>query len=173
MAFLQVRDQTNILKTTLLVYHQYSTNSYSYSDRESSKPSIVLLLSFIELNEDMTEHMNMGISDILGQQMGDEFDEDELDAELEDLEAEVMEEEMMKQSEPAASHSSEEPFSLPAVPDDPLNMNTEDEDADALAQLEAEMAWKYDKKRWKRRSKSVLRHASNQQQARGHTMHNR
>jgi len=95
-----------------------------------------------ELNEDMTEHMDMAneISDIMGQQMGDEFDEDELDAELEDLEAEVMEEEMMKQSEPAASHSSEEPFSLPAVPDDPLNMNTEDEDADALAQLEAEMA---------------------------------
>ena len=84
------------------------------------------------------------ISDIMGQQMGDEFDEDELDAELEDLEQEVMEEEMMKQSEPTATHV--EPFTMPPVPNynpvhnQPEPLVTEDEDADALAQLEAEMA---------------------------------
>jgi len=95
-----------------------------------------------ELNEDMQEHMDTAneISDIMGQTMGDEFDDEELENELDDLEAEVMEEEMMKQNDEVA----QDPFTLPVVPDDPINqptpMVTEEDDADALAQLEAEMA---------------------------------
>ena len=47
-----------------------------------------------ELNDKSVMDMANEISDIMGQQMGDEFDEDELDAELEDSEAEVMAEDM-------------------------------------------------------------------------------
>jgi hypothetical protein len=90
----------------------------------------------------MVEQMDMAneISEMMGQPIGDDFDQDELDEDLEDLEAEVMEEEMMKQNE-----VQEEPFTLPDVPHDPINQNTndvvmEEDDADALAQLEAEMA---------------------------------
>ena len=95
-----------------------------------------------EINEDMQEHMDTAneISDIMGQTMGDEFDDEELENELDDLEAEVMEEEMMKQNDEVA----QDPFTLPVVPDDPINqptpMVTEEDDADALAQLKAEMA---------------------------------
>ena len=90
----------------------------------------------------MQEHMDTAneISDIMGQTMGDEFDDEELENELDDLEAEVMEEEMMKQNDELA----QDPFTLPVAPDDPINqptpMVTEEDDADALAQLEAEMA---------------------------------
>ena len=80
------------------------------------------------------------ISDLLGQEMGDGVDEDELEAEFNDLEAELLEESMMKTGE-----EEEDAFVLPAAPENELTPShqdpvEEDEDADALAQLEAEMA---------------------------------
>ena len=73
--------------------------------------------------------------------MGDGVDEDELEAECADLEAELMEEDMMKNDEANQQHE-EEDILLPVVPSNDLGRAAveEDEDADALAQLEAEMA---------------------------------
>ena len=95
-----------------------------------------------ELHEDIQEHMDQAseISELLGQEMGDGVDEDELEAEFNDLEAELMEESMMKTEEEDA-----DPFVLPAAPENELTPShqdavEDDEDADALAQLEAEMA---------------------------------
>ena len=91
----------------------------------------------------MQENMDQAaeISELLGQPMGDEADEDELMDELNELEAEVMEEQMMKQSEPAAADPSAA-YSLPSVPDTaPMpSAPTAEDDEDALAALEAEMA---------------------------------
>ena len=89
----------------------------------------------------MQEHMDQAaeISELLGQEMGDGVDEDELEAEFADLEAELMEEDMMKNDD--AVQQQDDMF-LPAVPDNDLAPAAveNDEDADALAQLEAEMA---------------------------------
>ena len=80
------------------------------------------------------------ISELLGQEMGDGEDEDELEAEFADLEAELMEEDMMKNDEGEQQQQQQDMF-LPVVPDNDLAPAAmEDEDADALAQLEAEMA---------------------------------
>ena len=97
-----------------------------------------------DLNADMMDNMDMAneISEAMGASMGDEFDDDEIAAELEELEADLMEEDMLK-DDPTPSSA----VNLPMVPsnvlpdpmvqDDPMMV---DEDADALAQLEAEMA---------------------------------
>merc|ERR1712196_97490 len=96
-----------------------------------------------EMHEDMQEQMDQAaeISELLGQEMGDGVDEDELEAEFADLEAELMEEDMMKNDE-ADQQSNQEDILLPVVPSNELGPAAveDDEDADALAQLEAEMA---------------------------------
>ena len=98
-----------------------------------------------DLQADMQENMDMvnEISEVMGQSMGEEFDDDDIAAELEELEADLMEEDMMK-DDPTPSTASN--VHLPDVPSDRLpdpmvqDDPMADEDADALAQLEMEMA---------------------------------